>query len=73
MANEATPSAACFALLEAENRQLAQDKPSLEKTVETLRTELVQVSGELAHKAKWLKVFDEENARLTESGSLAKG
>ncbi len=41
--------------------------------VEIQRTELAQVSDELAHSAKWLKLFDEENARLTESGSLAKG
>ena len=50
-----------------------QDKQFLEQAIKNLRTELAQVSDELAHSAKWLKLFDEENARLTESGSLAKG
>jgi len=67
-----TAPARC-AYLEAENRQLVQVKQALEHAIENLRTELAQVSGELAHSAKWLKVFDEENARLTESGSLADG
>lgn len=68
-----SPSAVPFAQLEAENRRLVQDKQSLEKIVENLQMELAQVKGELAHLRKWEKVFDEENARLTESGSLAKG
>jgi septal ring factor EnvC (AmiA/AmiB activator) len=69
---QASAQARC-AQLEAENRQLVQIKQSLEQTIENLRTELAQVSGELAHSSKWLKVFDEENARLSESGSLAEG
>jgi chromosome segregation ATPase len=62
-----------YAELECENRHLVQVKQSLEQTIEKLRTELAQVSDELAHSAKWLKVIDEENARLTENGSLAEG
>jgi hypothetical protein len=60
---------AVLARLEAENRDLAEAKQSLDGLVQGLRTELAQVKGELAHAAKWLKVFDEENARLAESGS----
>jgi hypothetical protein len=63
---------ALLARLEAENRELVQAKQSLDKTVESLRTQLAQVQGELAHAAKWLKVFDEENARLTERRSLSE-
>ena len=59
------------AQLEAENQQLKQANQALELTVEQLRKELAQVSGELAHSAKWLNRLNEENARLTESGSLA--
>ena len=55
------------AQLEEENRQLVQIKQSLEQSIENLRTELIQVSCELAHSAKWLKVFDAANARLTEN------
>jgi len=60
------------AQLEAENRQLVQVKQSLEKTIDNQRTELAQVSGELAHAAKWLKAYEEELARLAESGLLTK-
>jgi chromosome segregation ATPase len=56
--------------LEAENKELAQGKQTLEKTVEKLQTELAQVRGELAHSAKWLKRFDEEIARLTQDESV---
>ncbi len=58
--------------LEADNRKLVQIKLSLEETIETLRIKLAQVSDELKHTSKWLKAFDEENARLSEIGSLAK-
>jgi hypothetical protein len=54
------------AQLEAENAQLEQDKKSLEETVEHLKTEL-------AHAAKWLKVFEEGYTRPAESESLAEG
>jgi len=71
-ADYAAASTRC-AELEAENRQLVQDKLSLEETLVLLRTQLTQVSGELAHLAKWVKVLEEENARLSESRSLVEG
>jgi septal ring factor EnvC (AmiA/AmiB activator) len=71
-ADPAAALARC-AQLEAENRQLVQVKQSLEQTVERLRTELAQVTSELAHTAKWLRIFDEENARLSEDGPVSKG
>src|SRR5205823_6177334 len=42
---------------------------ALEQTNEKLRTELAQVKAELAHLAKWSKVF-EEKARLAEDESV---
>ncbi|MBY0522488.1 MAG: hypothetical protein K2R98_03785 [Gemmataceae bacterium] len=59
--------------LESENARLVQVAQSLEQTVEHLRKELTQVSEELTHLAKWLKVTEAENVRLAESGSLTKG
>jgi chromosome segregation ATPase len=61
------------AWLENENRQLVLDKQSLEKTIQKLRTDISNIEMELAHLAKWLEKFDEENARLSESRSHAKG
>jgi chromosome segregation ATPase len=63
-------AAEAWSRLEAENSKLAQGNQALENTVEKLRTELAQVRGELAHSAKWLKVFDEEIARLTTAESV---
>jgi hypothetical protein len=63
-------ASATLARLEAENKELAQGKQALEKAVEKLQTELAQVRGELAHSARWLKVFDEEIARLTQDESV---
>src|SRR5262249_1446786 len=56
-ADSATAQARC-AQLEAENRRLVEIKQSLERTVERLRTEMTQVTSELAHTAKWLRIFD---------------
>lgn len=58
--------------LEAECRHAARVNRSLDQTVEELRAELARVSGELAHAAKWLRVFEEENARLAEEGPLTR-
>ena len=53
-------------LLDAENRQHAQARQSLEQLIDHLRAELAQVREELAHMAKWARVYDEENSRLLE-------
>jgi chromosome segregation ATPase len=54
-----------YAMLEAENNQLVLTQRSLEKSIQRLQSELALVEAELTHSAKWLQVFDEENARLS--------
>lgn len=61
------------AKLSAENHQLQQDRQSIEADAADLRTRLKHALTEAAHWARWLKVYDEENARLTEMGSPPKG
>jgi hypothetical protein len=64
---------ACRVGLEAENRQLVEDKHSLEDVAANLRTDQAQAVDELAHWAKWSRRFDEENARLVANGALSEG
>ena len=56
--------------LEAENRELRQVNRAIEAEAEDLRTRLSHALDEVNHWAKWSKLFDEENARLAENGSL---
>lgn len=56
--------------LEAENGRFVLVKQSLEKDIRQLQADLAAVEAELAHSAKWLKVFDEEHSRLSSQESL---
>jgi len=60
------------AQLDAENGRLMQVNKALEDIIEQLRKDLAQVSSELAHSAKWLRLFEDENARLTEFESTTE-
>jgi hypothetical protein len=60
------------ARMEADNRQLKEAKQSVEEDAANLRMKLAHALSEADHWAKWWKVFDEENARLREAGSLSK-
>jgi len=59
--------------LKTENQELRQSKQSIEADLADSRTKLSQALDEVNHWAKWSKVFDEENARLAEIGSLKEG
>ena len=62
-----------YAQLKAENQELRKINQSIEAEAANLRTKLAQAVDEANHWAKWSKVFDEENARLMETGSLREG